>query len=148
MMENTHKLELESAETATETSATKTVAVELTERQYAFLTGWQKTHEQELGIKVPIGALVRKAVETAMNSAQRPQRDSKSGFGSSRDGSSRPSRAYGASDRPDRNSKNKDFSFSDRRPPRGKTQGRPSVGGRGPKFDMLASAKPRRFDGK
>jgi hypothetical protein len=45
---------------------TKTVSVELTAEQYAFLTDWQKTHEQELGIEVPIGAVVRKAVDAAM----------------------------------------------------------------------------------
>ena len=113
-----------------------TVSVELSPQQMAFLTAWQKTHEQELGIEVPIGALVRKAVDGAMKSA-RPAKEE------------RPERG----DRP----------AGDHRPPRGdkpafksgprKSFGAPRPGGRGagpsrggPKFDMLgAKNKTRTF---
>lgn len=132
-MENTENKE--ATPTVAETPATKTVSVDLTAEQYAFLTGWQKTHEKELGIEVPIGALVRKTVEAAMNAAQRPARED------------RPPRPAG--DRPERRGPSK---FGDRKPsfggdrgaPRGRPVGRPA--GRGPKFDMLSGAKPRRFD--
>lgn len=150
-MENTENKE--ATPTVAETPATKTVSVDLTAEQYAFLTGWQKTHEKELGIEVPIGALVRKTVEAAMNAAQRPARDDKPSFGGDRgaprrDGpggrpAGRPS--FGGGDRPDRGGRP---SFG------GDRGGRPSFGGgdrgrpagRGPKFDMLSKGKPRRFD--
>lgn len=137
-MENTENKE--ATPTVAETPATKTVSVDLTAEQYAFLTGWQKTHEKELGIEVPIGALVRKTVEAAMNAAQRPAREDRP----PRPAGDRPARSFG--DKPERRS------FGDRKPsfggdrgaPRGRPAGRPA--GRGPKFDMLSGAKPRRFD--
>ncbi len=89
----------------------KTVMVELTEEQYSFLEGLQKTHETELGIEVPISALVRKAVDGAMRKAakperaersdrgersDRPQRDRKpGGFGGGRDRGGRPGGGFG-----------------------------------------------------
>ena len=52
----------------------KIISVELTKQQYAFLENWQKKHETELGIEVPVGALVRKIVENAMNTENKPER--------------------------------------------------------------------------
>jgi hypothetical protein len=99
-MENTEK----TPETPT------TVSAELSTEQYAFLTNWQKAHEQELGIEVPIGAMVRKAVDIAMKSQnkkeERPPRESRE----SRDSRPAPRPSFGA--------------------PRGKTFG-------GPKFSMM-----------
>ena len=51
---------------ADEENLTSTITVDLNKEQIAFLTKWQKTHEQELGIDVPLGALVRKAVDATM----------------------------------------------------------------------------------
>lgn len=127
MMPRGHIMENIEKPTAVETAAeaTTTVSVDLTKEQYAFLTGWQKTHEKELGIEVPIGALVRKTVEAAMNAAKREVRPERGG------------------DKP---------SFGDRGAPRGRPsfggdarapRGRPA--GRGPKFDMLSRGKERKF---
>ena len=52
-----------------------TITVELSAEQIKFLTDWQKTHESELGIEVPIGAMVRKAVDGAMKAAAKPRED-------------------------------------------------------------------------
>jgi hypothetical protein len=136
----------------------KTVSVELTAEQYAFLTGWQKTHEDELGIEVPIQALVRKAVDGAMKAAQRPPRADKPGFGARnagprRDGpSDRSPRTFGGKfgDKPERRSFGDKPSFGASRGgprPGGRPAGRPPMG-RGPKFDMLSKGKSRRFDDK
>ncbi len=104
-----------------------TVTVELTAEQYAFLTTLQKTHEQELGIEVPISALVRKAVEGAMKSQARHEEK--------REG--RPERAP----RPGGRSFDKPGFKSGPRKPFG------APAGRGPKFDMLgARNKTRTFD--
>lgn len=54
---------------------TATVSAELNPQQFAFLTDLQKKHEQELGIEVPIGAILRKVVDNAMSSANRPKDD-------------------------------------------------------------------------
>lgn len=115
-------------------AAGKIVSVELTEEQYAFLTSWQKTHENELGIEIPVGALVRKAVDAAMKSQNKPESSER------RDG--------------DRGGERK--SFGDR-PPRSDSRGgrpsfgsRPSFGGssRGPKFGGFNDRKNvvRKFD--
>jgi len=117
-MENTEK----TAETQTATSTA--VSVDLSSEQYAFLANWKKTHEQELGIDVPIGAMVRKAVDMAMKS-QRSREEKPAGARPPRDGG-----------------------FADRKPGFGRDRdskpgfrsggGRPSFGGGrgGPKFDM------------
>ncbi|MDR1207336.1 MAG: hypothetical protein LBK26_02900 [Rickettsiales bacterium] len=121
---------MENTEKTIETSST--VSVELSPDQHAFLTGWKKTHEQELGIEVPIGALVRKAVDLAMKSArskdERPQRS---------DRPARPDRSMGrSSDRPD-------FKSGPRKP----FGARPSMGRGGPKFNMLGPKnKTRTFN--
>ncbi|MDR0726848.1 MAG: hypothetical protein LBF37_02175 [Rickettsiales bacterium] len=143
-MENTEKNE--AIETVAEKPAAKTVSVDLTAEQYAFLTKQQKTHEKELGIEVPIGALVRKAIETAMNADARPSRDAAKSFGDRKPGSGRPPRDGGADRGPSRFGDRKP-SFGDRGAPRGRPAGRLSMG-RGPKFDMLSKGKPRRFDDK
>lgn len=119
----------------------KSVTVELTEEQYAFLAKWQKTHEAELGIEVPISALVRKSVDIAMKSQNKPER------------SERPERRDG--DRGERKS------FGDRKP-RSDSRGgdRPSFGSRdggrggfrapsrGPKFGGFSDKRNtvRKFD--
>lgn len=64
----------------TEQASQKTVSAELSSEQYAFLTQWQKSHEKELGIEVPLGSMVRKAVDIAMKSErsakeERPPRE-------------------------------------------------------------------------
>lgn len=84
----------------TETTVSKTsttISVELSSEQYAFLTEWQKTHEKELGIEVPVGSMVRKAVDIAMKSerAKKDERPARTGGG---DRGDRPSRPFG--DRP------------------------------------------------
>ena len=97
---------------------TKEISVELTTAQYDFLVKWQKEHEQELGIEVPVSAMVRKTVEIAMKAAEkkderppRPDRDS------------RPPRSF---DKP---------GFKPGGPPR-KSFGAPRGPG-GPKFSMM-----------
>ena len=42
---------------------TKVVTVRLTEEQYAFFSEWQKKLESETGIEVPMGAILRRALE-------------------------------------------------------------------------------------
>jgi len=126
-------------DTTKETPATKTVPVELSPEQYAFLADWQKTHEQELGIEVPIGALVRKAVDGAMKSArQKDERPPKN------DRPTRPDRPMGrGGDRPDFKSGGLRKSFGPPKP----FGARPSAGRGGPKFDMLgAKNKTRTFN--
>ncbi len=115
---------MENTEQTTEVSTTKTISVELTSEQYAFLTKWQKTHEQELGIEIPVGAMVRKAVDAAMKAQNTkedrpPRRDDrpagrsfggKPSFGG-RD--SAPRRSFGdrsGGDRPSRGPKFNSFS--------------------------------------
>ena len=117
----------------------KIISVELTEEQYKFLTDWQKTHEAELGIEVPLTSMIRKAIDGTMKAqtarAERSDRPSgdrggrpgggKPGFGGDRGG--RPS--FGGGARGGRPGGRPGFGGGDR-------GGRPSMG-RGPKFDML-----------
>lgn len=124
----------------TETPTTQTVSVDLSAEQYAFLTKWQKTHEQELGIEVPVGAMVRKAVDIAMKSAQRKEEDKP------RD--ARPPRAGGFGDKPRGDRPPRSGGFGDK--PGFKSGPRKSFGdrpaGRGPKFDMTSPrSKSRSF---
>lgn len=119
---------------------TKTVTVELTDEQYTFLTQWQKTHEQELGIEVPLTAMVRKAIDGTMKAQKgREERDSRPprrdgpSFGRRDDSRSGPRPGGRFGDKP---------SFGGR-----SGGGRPSMG-RGPKFDMLDSKRKvtRKFE--
>ena len=118
----------------------KQVSIELTDEQYAFLTSWQKTHEQELGIEVPLTAMVRKAIDGAMKAqaarSDRSERPPRPERGAPRrdDRPSRPSGRFG--DKPGGRS-----GFGSR------PAGRPSMG-RGPKFDMLPSRgkSEKKFD--
>ncbi len=126
---------MENTETATvETPKTKSVSVDLTNEQYAFLTEWQKTHEQELGIEVPISAMVRKTVEIAMKSQQKKEERPARSFGDKPAG-----RSFGDKPR---------GSFGDK--PGFKSGPRKTFGGgmgRGPKFDMTGKGhKTRTFD--
>jgi hypothetical protein len=109
-----------------------TVSVELNAEQMAFLTGWQKTHEQELGIEIPLAAMVRKAVDGAMKSAQKPAHDE------------RPAgRGFGGGERPAGRSFDKKPGFGGPR----KSFGDRPAGRGGPKFDMMAPrTKTRTFD--
>ncbi|MCL2331603.1 MAG: hypothetical protein FWC61_03610 [Proteobacteria bacterium] len=123
-----------------ETPKTKTVSVELSPEQYAFLTEWQKTHEQELGIEVPIGAMVRKAVDNAMKFARQKEERPPRG-----DRPARPDRPAGrGGGRPDFGSgPRKSFGDGPRKP----FGARPGAGRGGPKFDMLgAKNKTRTFN--
>ncbi|MBN1324884.1 MAG: hypothetical protein JW974_01570 [Alphaproteobacteria bacterium] len=113
------------AEKVVKKSAGKTVSVELTEEQYAFLTGWQKTHENELGIEVPIGALVRKAVDVAMKVQNKPEFSPRPT--SDRDGD-RPRPNFGGS-RDSRGGDRPRPSFGGSRDSRGGDRPRPSFGG-------------------
>ena len=112
-------------------TTTNSVTVELSAEQYAFLTSWQKQHESELGMEIPISAMVRKAVDGAMKAyAKReecPARDDRP-----------PRKSFG-----DKPPFKKSFGNA---PSRGKPFGaRPA--GRGPKFDMLgAKNKTRKLD--
>jgi len=122
---------------------TKTVSVELSPEQYAFLTEWQKTHEQELGIEVPLGALVRKAVDSAMKSGgkkdERPSREERP---------ARPGKPMGRSfDKPGFKSDRPGFKSGPRKPFGDKPFGARPAGRGGPKFDMLGKKnKTRTFD--
>lgn len=151
-----------------------TVSVELTQEQYDFLVGQQKSHENELGIDVPVSALVRKAVDGAMKAAQRPERSSFGDRPERRDGPSggrppfgaRPSFGGGRPSFGDRPSGGRP-SFGDRGDRGGDRGGRPSFGGgrpsfgggrpsfggdrpsHGPKFDMTgAGHKTKSFGDK
>jgi hypothetical protein len=131
---------MENTEQIKEAPTAKTVSVELSPEQYAFLAKWQKTHEQELGIEVPIGALVRKAVDVAMKSMngkdERPPRG---------DRPERPDRPTGRSfDRPaGRFGDRPDFKSG----ARGPFGARPAPGRGGPKFDMTGTRhKTRTFN--
>lgn len=145
----------------------KIVSVELSEEQYAFLKNLQKTQETELGIEVPVGAMVRKIVEAAMKNQNKPEfaprperRDGDRPSFGGRDGGKpsfgdRPRPSFGSRDggRP---------SFGDRpRPSFGggsRDGGRPSFGDRprpsfggdrrgGSKFDMTGvKSKTRKFE--
>lgn len=107
-MENTEK-----------TPVTTSVSVDLNAEQHAFLVNWQKTHENELGIEVPLGAMVRKAVDIAMKSQNKRE------------------------ERPERSER----SSRDARPPRPSFGGAPRPAGRGPKFSMMGPKnKSRSFD--
>ncbi|MBN1281406.1 MAG: hypothetical protein JW985_00330 [Alphaproteobacteria bacterium] len=129
-------------------AAGKIVSVELTEEQYAFLTSWQKTHENELGIEIPVGALVRKAVDAAMKSQNKPERSER------RDGD-RGGERKSFGDRPPRSDSRggRDGgrpSFGSREGGRPSFGSRPSFGGssRGPKFGGFNDKKNvvRKFD--
>ena len=121
----------------------KTVTVELTDEQYAFLTNWQKTHEAELGIEVPLTAMVRKAIDGTMKAQQAraerdaaprpPRRDGPSKFGDRKPGfGDRKPGGFGS----DRGGRSSGGRFGD------KPKSRP-LGGRGPKFDMLGGKNKR-----
>lgn len=68
----TEEQNIENAETIekVENIATNlhTVSVDLSKEQYDFLVKWQKEHESELGIDVPLGSMIRKSVDIAMKS--------------------------------------------------------------------------------
>ena len=109
-----------------EIKTTTSVSAELSPEQYAFLTKWQKAHEQELGIEVPIGAMVRKAVDGAMKAQQ-----------SKDERPPRPDRPTG------RSSERGDFKSGPRKP----FGTRPPMGRGGPKFDILGTKnKTRAFN--
>lgn len=132
-MKNKEVTEDTVVETVTEeevvaTPSTKTVSVELTDEHYAFLTNWQKTHEKELGIEVPLSAMVRKAIEGTMKAqAAREDRPARPSFGGDR-----PPRRDGPSGGPRKSFGGDRGGFKPRMP------------GRGPKFDMLSDMKPRK----
>lgn len=42
---------------------TKVISVRLTEEQYAFFSDWQSKLEAETGIEVPMGAILRRALD-------------------------------------------------------------------------------------
>ncbi|MCL2339054.1 MAG: hypothetical protein FWC51_03840 [Proteobacteria bacterium] len=141
---------MENSENITDTPKTKTLSVELSAEQYAFLTEWQKTHEQELGIDVPIGAMVRKAVDIAMKSHNK--KEERPPYAKAMGGKPPFARDSGGkpgfkSDRPGFRSDRPDFK-SDR--PRFKSGGGKPFGARtggGAKFDMLGkNNKTRKFD--
>ena len=125
----------------------KTISVELSEEQYAFLTNWQKKHETELGIEVPLSAMVRKAVDGAMkNQKSEGGRDSSDRRGDNFERKPRSDSRGG--DRP---------SFGDRPRTSGRDGDRPSFGGsrggfrpasRGPKFGGFNDKRNtvRKFD--
>jgi len=129
---------MENTENKKEQSTT-TVSAELNPQQFAFLTDLQKKHEQELGIEVPIGAMLRKVVDNAMTVANRPKDDRPP----------RKDKPFG--DKPPRGDKPVGRSF-DRpgfkpgpRKPFGARDG--GGGGGGPKFSMLgAKNKTKSFD--
>jgi hypothetical protein len=106
-------------------ATTTTVSVELSAEQYAFLTKWQKTHEQELGIEVPLGAMVRKAVDSAMKSEK------------SKD--ERPARSFG--DRPSGDRPSGGRSFGDRKPFGDRPSGGRSFGDRKPFGDRPSGGR-------
>lgn len=53
------------------------ITVRVTDRTYKFLQEWQKKVEEELGIEVPLGAIVRRALDTfcAENEFHRQKRE-------------------------------------------------------------------------
>lgn len=57
---------------------TYTVSTRLNEEQYKFLENWKKDLENELGIDIPLGALLRRAVDFAAKHENTPRF---SGFG-------------------------------------------------------------------
>lgn len=84
----TEEQNMENAETIekVENVATNihTVSVDLNKEQYDFLVKWQKKHESELGIDVPLGSMVRKSVDIAMKSQKEDSDKKPSGFGGDR----------------------------------------------------------------
>lgn len=120
----------------------KIITVELTDEQYAFLTNWQKTHEQELGIEVPLTAMIRKAIDGTIkaqtaraerDASPRPSFGDRKPFGDKRGGSFGDRKPGGFGDRGGRPSGGR---FGDKPRPR-------PLGGRGPKFDMLGGKNKR-----
>lgn len=127
----------------TENTEKKAVTVELTDEQYAFLTTWQKKHEKELGIEIPITAMINKAIDGAMRAearsaerADRPPRDDRG----PRAGGDRGPRSFGDKPRGDRPSFGGGRAGGGR-PGFGARPSRP--GARGPKFDMADDKKKR-----
>lgn len=58
------------------TNKTRVVSVRLTEEQYAFFSNWQTKLETETGIDVPLGAILRRALDGFIhfsNSENRPK---------------------------------------------------------------------------
>ncbi len=113
-----------------------TVSVDLSKEQYNFLVKWQKEHESELGIDVPLGSMIRKSVDIAMKSQNKKEdSDKPGGFGGDRRpggfGDRKPGR-FGGDRRPS--------SFGDRKPG--------GFGGdrhsSGPRTSLLPKS-PRRF---
>lgn len=86
----TEEQNMENAETIekVENVATNihTVSVDLNKEQYDFLVKWQKKHESELGIDVPLGSMVRKSVDIAMKSQNNKEDSDRKpgGFGGDR----------------------------------------------------------------
>jgi len=101
-------------------SKTITVSAELTTEQYNFLVAQQKKHEQELGIEVPIGSMLRKVVDNAMTAEKRAKDD-------------RPPRGDKPAGRPFDKPK-----FGGGAPR--KSFGAPRTGG-GPKFSMIGTKR-------
>ena len=56
------------------TNKTKVVTVRLTEEQYAFFSDWQTKLETETGIEVPMGAVLRRALEGFIHFAKSENR--------------------------------------------------------------------------
>ncbi len=88
-----------------------TVSVDLSKEQYNFLVKWQKEHESELGIDVPLGSMVRKSVDIVMKSQNKKEDSDRKpgGFGDRKPG--------GFGDRkPGRFGDRKPGGFGDKRP--------------------------------
>ncbi|EHJ48856.1 Methyltransferase type 11 [Solidesulfovibrio carbinoliphilus subsp. oakridgensis] len=56
------------------TSKTKVVTVRLTDEQYTFFNDWQKKLQAQTGIEVPMGAVIRRALEGFMHFASSQNR--------------------------------------------------------------------------
>jgi hypothetical protein len=121
-----------------------TVSVDLSKEQYDFLVKWQKTHESELGIDVPLGSMVRKSVDVAMKSQKEDSDRKPGGFGDRRPGGFGDRKPGGFGDRkPGGFGDRRPSSFGDRKPRFGGD--RDSSGPRSGARTSLLPQKPRRF---
>lgn len=117
------------------------VSVDLNKEQYNFLVKWQKEHESELGIDVPLGSMVRKSVDIAMKSQNKKEDSDRKpgGFGDRKPGGFGDRKPGGFGDR-------KPGGFGDRKPG-GFGDRKPSGFGdrrSGPRTSLLPKS-PRRF---
>lgn len=137
-VENTEKVESIAANL-------HTVSVDLNKEQYNFLVKWQKEHEAELGIDVPLGSMVRKSVDIAMKSQNKKEDSDRQpgGFGDRRPGGFGDRKPGGFGDRkPGGFGDRRPSSFGDRKP--GGFGGDRSESRSGPRTSLLPKS-PRRF---